>query len=155
VIGDGAGLGDYLAAEERAETAQQAPRALAPRNAAIRLRQYRGGLRERMVAEALGGVGEHVGGLAPHQRWQGVLPGTRGLERVPSRLQPTAEVAGAPGDADVVLHARVVRLELLVGERPVLHGAPLGDHVLAVTGHVVAAIAHVAGVEAPRLRRPV
>src|SRR5690606_30973912 len=112
-------------------------------------------LREWVVAKAGRRLGEHVSALAPYKRRQRVGGGAGTLVWVASGQQLAVYVARLSRDPDVVLHARVVRLQFLVRERPVLDGGALGDPVRTVALHVVAAVAHVRRVEAPGLGGPV
>src|SRR5690606_30665305 len=69
--------------------------------------------------------------------------------------QLAAQVARVARHADVPLEAVVVRLQLVVAERPVLHVGALGQSVLPVALDVVAPVPEVAREEPPRLGRPV
>src|SRR5678816_4214238 len=51
----------------------------------------------------------------------------RAFEDVAAAIDASVQVAGLAGDADLVLDAIVVGLELLEAERPVFDGRPLRD----------------------------
>ena len=144
-----------LASEARAEAAVETAAPLVAEGIGERLREDARRLRERVQAEVLARLGEH---LAVRRHVQGgvrVRPAARALERVAARDDLPVQVARLAGGADVVLERVVVRLELVVGDAPVLDGAALGDLLLAVALDHVRAVAEVGRQEAPELARPV
>src|SRR6185503_19229575 len=88
--------------------------------------------RERVVAEVAAGIREHHAGKDRRQRRQRVFAGARRLERIAAFDDLTLEIAGLAGDRGGVFELVVIRLELVVGDAPVLDRHVGGDEALAV-----------------------
>ena len=98
------------------------------------------------------GPGHLVVERRPAQRRHRVLALARRLESVAARIDLPVDVARLPRDADLVLDLLVVRLELVVAERPVLDGRSLRDARRAVAAPRFAHHLEVPRVQAPVLR---
>ena len=117
-----AGLGIIGAAEPFAEAAKGA---LAERDAeriGVGLRQISRRLRKRLVAELLRGLGEQRVAVALLLRRRRIGPRARALERIAAVLDLAVEIAGRARGAAQILELIVMRLEIVVGDAPILDG---------------------------------
>src|SRR5690606_37556992 len=97
---------------------------------------------------------EHARGDRELERWVAIREAPVAFEGVPALKYLAVQVAGLPRCPDVPLELAVVRLQLVVGDGPVLDGASCGQPLLAVALHMVGPVVEVGREEAPELRRP-
>src|SRR3984893_5984179 len=113
-------LGEVLAGEAFAESAEDALLQRQPLGIGIGLAHRRRGRRVGMVAQALGAFAEERGvvGLLHRRRW--IVARPRPFEWVSAVLDAALDVSRPAAGAAEILEAIVVRLELVVGDAPVL-----------------------------------
>ena len=88
--------------------------------------------RERMVAELLGGLGEDQSGLRHDQRLVGIVVGPRAFERIAPSDHLAAQIAGLAGGAAQLFEPVVMRLQVVIGDAPVLDRHVVRNGVAAV-----------------------
>ena len=128
----GAALGIRLAAEALAIAAILASAELRTVRIRIGARRVGGRSRERMIAVVLCRGGEHLARQDRRQRRQRIFARAGRLKRVAARLDLPADVAGLAGNRRRVFEPVVIRLQLVVGDAPVLDRHIGGNEILAV-----------------------
>src|SRR5258708_21073336 len=107
-----------------------------------------------MIAELLGGVAEHHGGMSVEHGADRVVACTRAFERIAPFLGLALDVACLACYAGHILELVVVGLQLVIGDAPVLDGAVRGDRLRAVAPVRARPDGEVARLEAPRQPLP-
>ena len=149
------GLGADLAAEPLAEPAVGTAAAGDPVRVRVRGRQVRGRGEERVVAELAGGLPEQRAYLGVRGRLDRELARARPLEHIASGDDLAVEVPGLAGDPGHVVELVHVRLELVVGDSPVLDRHSGRDRRGAVPVDRARTDREVARMEPPGLPVPV
>src|SRR4051812_43413988 len=120
----------------------------------VRLTHRRGRLREWMVAEFAARLGVHQRRLGHLHSRRRIFVAARAFEYIAAVDLLTAQVAGLAGDAAELIEPVVIRLQLVIGHRPVLDRHVLRNGLLAVTVDDVAAREVIAREIAPVLTSP-
>ena len=127
-----AALGIGLTAEALAIAAILAGAEFRAVRIGVGLRGVRRRPRKWMIASVARGVGEHFARQNRRQRRQGIVAGARCLERIASREDFSGEIAGLAGNRSGVLELLVIRLELGIGDAPILNRHVVGNEFFAV-----------------------
>ena len=149
------GLGIIGAAEPFAEAAKGALAELDAERVGVGLRQISGRLRIRLIAELLGGFREQHMAVALLLRRRRVGPRARAFERIAALLDLAVEVSGGARCAAQIFELIVMRLEVVVGDAPILDGHVLRQELFAITLGQMRAQHEVARQKAERLGVPV
>src|SRR5215469_3376872 len=115
--------------------------------ASVRLGIDRRWRTKRFPAELLCGFGHMIREPAAAQRRHRVfaLPGR--LKNVAARIDFASQIAGLAADADFVLHDVIIRLEVLITERPVLERRTLRNRASAVAPDDLTAGLEIPGIQ--------
>ena len=140
-------LGAHVTSAEAAIAVKNALRA-----AAIGLRIDGRRRAERFPAELAGRVQHVVGESRPAQRRHGILALPGAFEYVAGRIDAALNVAGLPADAHFLLDDVVVRLQLIVGDRPIFERGTGGNRVGSVAPDRFRARPEIPGLQTPALR---
>src|SRR5262249_38589670 len=76
---------------------------------------------KRLVAEALGGLRENQTRFGRRQRRLRIIVLSRCLEGIATRLDSAPNIPSLPGDAEQFFPQSMVRLQLRIGDAPVLY----------------------------------
>ncbi len=148
-------LGVNLASITGAEAAVDAGRPCVAQRALVCAREDPRRVRERIQSHLRRCIVKHLAADRQGVRRQWIGSGAGRLERVPALQDLAVQVPGRAGGPDVVLEGIIVRLQLVIGDRPVLDRHPFRDLVLAVALDIVAEVLEVLGHESPQPCRPV
>ena len=109
-----------LAREALAEAAEDALLQLQAERIGVRAAQIRRGLRIGVIAEAFGALAKDGAEIGLLHRRVGIFARARRLERIAAGLDLSLDVAGLAADTAEIFEAVVIRLELVVGDAPIL-----------------------------------
>src|SRR5215510_5837546 len=76
--------------------------------------------RKRVIAQLVRGLLEQLAGVALLERLVGILVAAHALERVAARNESAAQIAGFARGAAELVKTIEVRLELVIGDAPIL-----------------------------------
>ena len=148
------GLGIIGAAEPFAEAAIGALPERDAERIGVGLRKISGRLREWLVAEFLGGLRKQRVAVALLLRRRRIGPRARALERIAAVLDRSLEIAGFARRAAQIFELVVMRLEIVVGDAPILDGHVLRQEIGAVALRQVTAQHEIGRQKAPSLGVP-